>query len=146
MYMQTSRNSRLFLVTLTLIFAWGCGGSFGQVTPGRSSRGDITRAELDQTSFLNAHNAIEALRPNWLWRRGSTTIMNPDPFPIVYVDGMRRGDLEELYSIAAEDVDTITLVSPADATTRWGTGHLGGAIHLRTRRGRGPDPSGPVNG
>lgn len=146
MHMQTSRTPALLLVTWSLVFAWGCGGSFGQVTPRRSSRGDITRAELDETSFLNTYNAIEALRPNWLWRRGSATIMNPDPFPVVYVDGMRRGELQELYSISAEDVDTITLMSPADATTRWGTGHLSGAIHVRTRRGRGPDPSGPVNG
>jgi hypothetical protein len=107
----------------------------------------ITRADLDKTSYMSAYHAIETLRPSWLWRRGNATISNPDPFPIVYLDGMRRGDLDELHMIPSDDVDTITRLSPADATTRWGTGHLAGAIDVRTRRGRGTvRRPGSVNG
>ena len=138
MPMQTRRIPGLLLATLTLVCAPSCARGFDQVSPQPSSRGVITRADLTQTSYASAHHAIEALRPNWLWRRGNATISNPDPLPIVYVDGVRRGDLDELYFIAAEDVDSVTLLSPADATTLWGTGHLAGAIHVRTLRGEGP--------
>lgn len=108
------------------------------MSPRPSTRGMITRVDLDQTSYASAYHAIESIRPNWLWRQGSATISSPDPFPTVYVDGVRRGDLDELHMIPADDVDTIALLSPADATTRWGTGHLAGAIDVKTRRGRRP--------
>jgi hypothetical protein len=104
----------------------------------------ITRADLEKTSYSSAHHAIESLRPHWLRYQGNATISNPNPLPVVYVDGVRTGYPEELYLIPADDVDTMERFSPADATTRWGTGHLAGAIDVKTRRGR--RPPGPVNG
>ena len=145
--MQTGRNSWLLVMTFTLVGASSCSRSFDQVSPRPSTRGMITRADLDRTSYASAYHAIESLRPAWLWRQGNATISNPDPLPIVYMDGVRSGDLEELHLISAEDVDTITRLSPSDATTRYGTGHLAGAIDVRTRRGRRPARGpGPVNG
>ena len=100
----------------------------------RSGSGDITRAELDGQSFLSAHNAIERLRPTWLRPRGPPSISVPSPYPVIYVDGMRRGDLDELRTIAVLDVETIQFMSASDATTRYGTDHASGAILLTTSR------------
>ncbi len=145
--MQTGRTSWLLVVTFTLVGASSCSRSFDQVSPRRSTRGMITRADLDDTSYSSTYHAIRSLRPSWLWRRGNATLSNPDPRPIVYLDGVRTGYLGELRLISADDVETIRRLSPSDATTRYGTGHLAGAIDVRTRRGRRPGRQpGPVNG
>lgn len=100
----------------------------------RSRSGTITRDVLEGSSFLSAHNAIERLRPSWLRPRGAPTFTDPNPYPVVYVDGVRRGQLDELQFIAAEDVETIRHLSPNDATTLYGTGHAAGAILVTTLR------------
>ena len=41
---------------------------------------------------------------------------------------MQFGSLEALYSMHVNDVTHVRYLSPADATTRFGTGHAGGAI------------------
>ena len=137
--MQTGRTSWLLVMTFTLVGAASCGRSFDQVSPRPSTRGVITRADLDRTSYVSAHDAIESLRPTWLYYQGNATISNPNPLPTVYVDGIRTGYLEELHLISADAVDTITRLSPPDATTRYGTGHLAGAINVTTRSGRRPN-------
>lgn len=85
--------------------------------------------------YTSAHHAIERLRRSWLRRRGARTPNNPDNRPSVYVDGVRVGPIEELFGISAEYIERISLLSPTDATTRFGTGHASGAIVISTRRG-----------
>lgn len=102
--------------------------------------GDITRDELDREIYTSAHHAIEILRRTWLRRRGARTPNNPDNRPSVYVDGVRVGPIEELFGISAEYIERISLLSPTDATTRFGTGHASGAILVVTRRGPPEQP------
>ena len=92
------------------------------------------RAELEGRSFLSAYNAIERLRPIWLRARGAPSLTASNPYPVVYVDGMRHGDIDDLHTIPTGDVDTISYMSPSDATTRFGTDHTSGAILLTTTR------------
>lgn len=136
--MQTGRTSWLLVMTFTLVGAASCSRSFDRVSARPSTRGVITRADLDRTSYVSAHHAVESLRPTWLYHQGNATISNPNPLPIVYLDGVRTGYLEQLHLMSADDVDTITRLSPSDATTRYGTGHLAGAIEVTTRRGQRP--------
>jgi len=131
--MQTGRTSWLLVVTFTLVGASSCHRSFDRVSPRPSTQGAITRTELDRAPYASAYHAIEALRPTWLYRRSRATIRSSNPLPIVYLDGIRTGDLEQLHLMSADDVDTMTLLSPADATTLFGTGHPSGAVDVRTR-------------
>ncbi len=101
---------------------------------GASRSGLITQADIEGATFLTAHDAVAQLRPAWLRARGSRTIQNPNPYATVYVDGLRRGELDELRGIPAVDVDTIAYLSPSDATTRFGLGHTGGVIAVTTLR------------
>ena len=140
--MQTGRTSWLLVVTFTLIGASSCGRSFDQVSPRPSTRGVITRADIERASYVSAHHAIRSLRPAWLYHQGNATISNPNPIPVVYVDGVRTGYVDELHLIPAEDVDTMVFWSPSDATTRFGIGHLAGAFDVTTRRGRRQRPKG----
>jgi hypothetical protein len=53
---------------------------------------------------------------------------------MVYVDGVRRGGLDVLQSIGIEQVGELRFLDANDATTRYGTGHVYGAIEVRTKR------------
>ena len=95
---------------------------------------DITRSELEQVLSESAYNAIEQLRPSWLFHRRIPTPTNPNPAPTAYVDRARLRGLDELYTIPVEDVERIQFLTASDATTLFGTGHLWGAIVVTTRR------------
>ena len=129
-----SRRALLVLLAgVSLATVSACTQSSGQFRSTRRT-GDITRMELDEDVFADAYLAVQRLRPTWLRRRGAPTPNDPDPTAVVYVDGLRFGTIEELRSIGTETVETISLLSPADATTRFGTGHASGAILVSTRR------------
>jgi len=98
------------------------------------NRNVITVADIEAINVSNAMDVIQRLHPEFLRGRGRNSIASGDAqFPVVYVDGVRAGELEVLRSIPAHDVREIRFVSAADATTRYGTGHTGGVIEVRIR-------------
>ena len=107
----------------------------GNPGPSRaSSQGDITRPELEQILSESAYQAVEQLRPAWLFHRRTPTIVNSNPEPAVYVDQAKLLALDDLRTIPAQDVEVIRFLSSRDATTIYGTGHMWGAIVVITRR------------
>ncbi|HSJ24514.1 MAG TPA: TonB-dependent receptor plug domain-containing protein [Longimicrobiales bacterium] len=116
---------------VALIIA-GCTG-----TTRRSPAADrnvITAEEMTTLENVSAYEAVQRLRPHMLQARGATSLSDPSAsYPLVYVDGMRRGGIAELRGIPSSLVERIEFISPADATTRWGTGHVGGVIAVTTR-------------
>ena len=111
----------------------------GCVVPGEGARpstgggmGDITREELDRDSYGDALRAIQRLRRTWL-RQGAITAYHSNNLPVVYVNGVRM-PFAELSGISDDYVERISLLSPIDATTRFGTDHASGAIMIVTRR------------
>jgi hypothetical protein len=72
---------------------------------------------------------VSILRPDWLRARGGT-INNPEILPVVYVDNMRYGPLGALEEIRVGVVSEVRYYSPSAATTRWGSGVMGGAIEV----------------
>ena len=59
---------------------------------------------------------------------GETTL------PRVYVDNVSFGDVGTLSNLAATQILTIQFLNARDATTRFGTGHMGGVILVTTKR------------
>jgi len=97
-------------------------------------RSVLTRAEMSEHVLSNAYQAIELLRPEWLRQRP------PDVWgqlsaatAVVYLDDQRLGPLSTLRDISVNDIESIRLVTVAEATTRWGTGHNQGVIQIITR-------------
>lgn len=121
----------VFVLVLGLVGS-GCASSGGSSSSARS--GPITRAELQSVAASDAYEAIQSLRSRWLRSRAARTPNDPNPEPVVYVDGTQRGGLQELRSVSVQDIETIRFVNGRDATTRWGTGHHAGVIDIRTRR------------
>jgi hypothetical protein len=95
----------------------------------------ITEAELSSRSTLTARQAVEQLRPQFLRTRGTTTLGNAQTADViwVYFDGTRMGTVEVLNNIGVHEIREIRYLSPSEATNRYGTGHVQGAI-LVTRK------------
>ena len=99
--------------------------------PGGNSR-LIVRAQLAQMEGQTAWEAIETLNRRWLRPSRGSSISGPITASIV-VDGIVRGDLNELRMMRTENIETMRLLSSADATIKYGTGYLGGVIEVSTR-------------
>ena len=112
------------------------GGEFE--TSAAASQGNsrlIVRAQLEPLVDWSAYEAVETLNPRWLQPRGSTPVYGPS-YARVVVDRTVRGELADLYRISTIDIETMRYLSASDATTRYGTGYVGGVIEVTTRRGR----------
>jgi hypothetical protein len=95
------------------------------------SRDLITASELAHVDAVNAFTAIQQLRPLWLRSRGAMSFTEPGgTLPTVYVDNLRYGDISALSAIPIAEIAEIRYISAADATTRWGTGVVGGVIEV----------------
>ena len=71
---------------------------------------------------------------SFLRTRGATSLQDLTPVQaVVYLDGVRYGKLESLRTLNIDEIREIEFISAGDATTRYGTDHLGGAILIRTR-------------
>jgi hypothetical protein len=88
----------------------------------------ITEEELASIDQLSAFEAIQRLRPRWFQTR--TRLL-----PTVHVDGSVRADGEEiLRAINCSDVHEMQYLNAPDATTRFGTDYISGAILITTKR------------
>ncbi len=121
------------LILVTLTSAACVVGNVGPSRGGRS-QGDIRRPELDQVLSESAYEAVEQLRPSWLFYRRTPTLVNANPEPAVYIDQAKLLSLDDLRTIPVQDVEFIRFLSARDATTVYGTGHMWGAIVVVSRR------------
>jgi hypothetical protein len=119
-------------VCLAILVLLACGSS--GAGPGRGSANVITRSELSTLDLSTAYDAVQRLRPQFLRGRGSTSIRDPNPvLPIVYIAGVKQGGPEALHRVRVSEVEEIRYINASDATTRYGTGHTGGAIEVVLR-------------
>lgn len=118
-------------LALALVSA-GCASS-GSRAPKRD-RNLITSDEITKSNATNAREAIERLRPAFLTTHGSISIQDPTPpTPIVYLDGIKYGDIRALETIPALTILTIQYLPSIEAGMRFGLGHEGGAILVATK-------------
>jgi hypothetical protein len=95
----------------------------------------ITQTELSKVDAVDAYTAVRQLRPTWLRSRGAASFTEPrGSLPAVYVDNMPFGELATLQIIPVAEIAEIRYISGPDATTRWGTGVLGGVIEVIRKR------------
>ena len=129
--MKRPRTTLFFLTVAGVAAGLAACATAGGSTDGGPRRDPnvITAEELVDFSTTSALDAIRRLRPRWLQGRGNLR-------PTVVVDGARMTNLEDaLQSIQAASVRTMRYMSASDATMRFGTNFLGGAIEVTTRGG-----------
>ncbi len=128
---------RLTLAFLMSLMIAGCGSGPAPSTGlGYRNRTILTLEEIreSRTSETNAFEVIKKMRPEYLRSRGSSSLQNTVPVTaVVYVDDFRYGALDTLRTVAADHIFQVTYLNSSDATTRFGTDHLGGAILITTR-------------
>lgn len=124
------RTVRLLLLALVVL---SCTRQTGR-TPG-ADRDVITEEEIAATSAITAYEVVQKLRGNFLSNRGKTTILGrSSALPMVYVDGVRYGELASLRSISATTVQSIRLYRAWDAQQRYGNDVTGGVIEVTTKK------------
>ena len=123
-----------WIVSSLAVVAMACSPPRSQV-PGSVDTQIITEEEIDASRAATAYEAIQKLRANFLSYRGETSLNRnqSQPFPTVYVDGMEFGQIASLRTIPASQVSTIRLYRSWEATTKFGTGKMGGVIAVTTR-------------
>jgi hypothetical protein len=96
----------------------------------------ITEDEIEASRAPTAFEAIQKLRANFLSYRGETSLdrSKSQPYPTVYVDGQAFGPIGTLRNIPASQIATIRLYRSWEATTKFGTGNMGGVIAITTRQ------------
>lgn len=96
----------------------------------------ITEEEIEASRAPTAFDVIQKLRANFLSYRGETSFNRntSQPYPTVYVDGQEFGPIGSLRTIPASEVSTIRLYRSWEATTKFGTGNMGGVIAITTRQ------------
>jgi outer membrane cobalamin receptor len=124
-----------FLVTALAGVLFAC--TSPRLTPGHVGESQlITEEEIERSRAPTAYEVIQRLRANFLSYRGETSFdrNKSQPYPTVYVDGQEYGPLSSLRNIPSSQVATIRLYRSWEATTKFGTGNMGGVIAITTRQ------------
>lgn len=117
---------------LAALFLFGCAAAGAVRAPGAPTPGSrfVSGEELMATREVDLFEALQVSRPAFLQARDARR-----QAPALYVDGIALAEFDALHTIALTDVLDVTFLSGPDATTRYGTGHVGGALLIRTKRG-----------
>ena len=126
---------RIVFTSLLICAAASCSSSGFSRGMLLADRNVITTEEIDASrgSDRSAYDLIARLKPHFLRSRGVASLRTGPTTAVVYLDGVLYGSLESLKTIGVESVRLIEFINAADATTRYGTNHVGGAILVQTR-------------
>ena len=141
-------GARVMVAAAIAVVSWGCssggggggGGTSAAARPNGSRQQDvISESEITSraTDASNALQIVQKLRPQMLRSRGLVSpndMTGEASMPKVYVDNVSYGTIESLANINAAQVKEIKFIKGPDATTTWGTGHMGGVILVTTKK------------
>lgn len=127
-----SRCQRLTSAAVVLLLT-ACASSAGTgAAPSLSQdRNFITQEEIRGAASTTALDAVRALRPAWLVKRGPQSVSYEADI-VVYLGRARMGGIDALREIAAGSVTSMEFLTPAAANYRFGAGHPYGAIIVST--------------
>lgn len=128
------------LVLILVASTGACAGLGSGHSPTTSpTRADsfVTGLEIQEAGGSTVLDGVRLLvRPPSMTGLTPRTFRNPrGDAPVVYLDGVRVGDIRLLGQIHWTELESMRFMTPADATTRYGTGHFGGALIVETRGG-----------
>jgi hypothetical protein len=138
-------------VALSMACASSGGGGAGGSRTSSGGQDVITEADITgrAADAANALQIIQKLRPQMLRNRGLAVLPTPASgaspgrtaeeaaaasLPRVYIDNIAYGDLGQLTNVNASQIREIRYINSRDATTQWGTGHMGGVILVLTKK------------
>ena len=120
-----------------LLSACASGGTFQRLDRAALASYDRRLLVADEVAHAEAGSAydlIRRLRPEFLISRGPTSILLTSPdTPEVFVDGIRRGGIEELQYLPASDVYDVHFYPMSAVPVAFSGNHPAGVIVVRTR-------------
>lgn len=126
---------RIIALAVLLLASTACqslpAGTGAGAAPG-SSRNYITQEEIRGAAPQTALDAVRALRPAWLVKRGPQSVSYEADI-VVYLGRARMGGVQALSEISAGTLTSMEFLDPAAANYRFGAGHPYGAIIVSTR-------------
>src|SRR5688572_5259613 len=124
-------------IVLALVLLGGCSSGPAPVRElGFRDRTILTTEEIQnaRAPSWTVWELLTQLRPEYLRSRGQSSLRTTGPTTaVIYVNEMRFGELDLLRTMNAEQVLRVQYINAADATTRFGTDHFGGAILITTK-------------
>lgn len=126
-----------YALTLALVATIASACTTPRLGPGEVSNSQlITEDEVEGSRAATAYEVIQKLRANFLSYRGETSFdkTKSQPYPDVYLDGQEFGPIQTLRTLPAAQISTIRLYRSWEATTKFGSGHMGGVIAVTTRQ------------
>ena len=114
----------------------GCNSK--SISPIASSHPDVISDEEIAAYASNtstAYDIVKKLRGNWFSYRGKTSLIGTSSAdPTVYVDDQAYGPISSLRSIPASQVTMMRIYRSWEATTKYGSGNMGGVIAVNTKQ------------
>jgi hypothetical protein len=117
--------------SLALSVMLGCASSPREAGEQRN-RNRIVIAEIERAHHTSTFEIVQQMRPHWLRTRGPDSFRSSNEV-MVYIDNQLVGGVGHLRDIAARSVEQIVYLDSREATQRFGTGHISGAILVITR-------------
>ena len=131
------------LVSLTLLGCAPPSASVRAPQPKHLYEIDYAEIEAELSKGGSTYDLVQRLRPSMLAAHGTeagpqsrSPMWEANSSIKVYLDGIRYGGVESLATIPASSVVEVRWLSAMDATTRFGTGNIAGAIAVTSRSGR----------
>lgn len=110
-----------------------CGSGAGTSAP-RPQQNLITAEEIAAANVNYAYEAVERLRPQWLVPRPPRVLSDRRPLiPVVFLDNVHIGDINELWTIPVSEIQEIRLLDDREAVSRFGTEYNSGIIQVIRR-------------
>lgn len=128
-------QARGVLTVAAVMILAACAGGGAKNSPRQDQR-LLTAEEMLASGYNDAFSVVQALRPQWLWTRGTTSI-NQSEVVKVYLDNSLLGGVDQLRQIPVRSISSIRHMDGLEATNRWGLDHGLGAILVSTRQGGG---------
>lgn len=126
---------RRMLIGALLAAVSGCTHSImvSAGTPVLHGSEPITSSAIAAARVSTAYEAVQRLQPHWLlgYRARSH---DADADPTVYLNGFRLGPVDRLRELPIENIREIQFLSPTEATTWLGTGHVSPVILVKTNQ------------
>jgi len=134
---RRSTGARLLvqaLLALGSVVIAGCATGAGGGGGGGRNPDVITAEEVASRVDSDGYELVQSVRPGWLRPRTTGTFSSQGPvMPEVFIDGSYYGPIDALRNVPTTSIDSIEFIGASDATTLYGTGYMGGVIHVHTR-------------
>ena len=91
----------------------------------------ITSSAITAARVHTAYDAVLRLQPHWLSGQRARA-HESESATMVYLNTLPLGTIDRLRDLPVENIRQIEFLSPMEATTRFGTGHVSPVILVKT--------------